>query len=52
VFLEVFKTDTYMSVSLSDWLTHTPAALVAAHFNMSVEDVAKFPNDIPDVVPV
>ncbi len=52
VFLEIFKTDTYQDVSLSDWLTHTPPAMVAAHFNLSPEDIAKFPNNGPVVVPV
>jgi oxalate decarboxylase len=52
VFLEIFKTDTYQDISLSDWLTHTPPAMVAAHFNLSPEDVAKFPNNSPVVVPV
>jgi oxalate decarboxylase len=52
VLLEIFKTDTYQNVALSDWLTHTPPALVAAHFNLTPEDIAKFPNNIPDVVPL
>jgi len=39
-------------VSLTDWLTHTPPALVAAHFNLSVEDIAAFPNNSPDVMPL
>jgi len=52
LFLEIFKSDTYQNISLSDWLTHTPPALVAAHFNVSPQDVAKFPNNIPDVMPV
>ena len=51
LFLEIFKTDTYQNISLSDWLTHTPPALVAAHFNVSPQDVAKFPSNIPDVMP-
>ena len=51
VFLAIFKTDTYQDFSLSDWLTHTPPALVAAHFNLSLQDVAKFPNDAPVVMP-
>jgi oxalate decarboxylase len=51
LFLEIFKTDTYQNISLSDWLTHTPPALVAAHFNVSPQDIAKFPNNIPDVMP-
>jgi hypothetical protein len=50
-FLETFKTDTYQDLSLSDWLTHTPPALVVAHFNLSIEYIAKFPNDTPGVVP-
>ncbi len=52
VFLEVFKTHVYQDFSLSDWLTHTPPALVAAHFNLSPEDIAKFPNNVPGVMPV
>jgi len=52
VFLEVFKSDTYQNVSLSDWLTHTPPALVSAHFNVSPQDIAKFPNNVPDVMPL
>ena len=51
VFLEVFATGTYEAVSLSDWLTHSPPEMVAAHFNMSTQDIAKFPNNIPDVMP-
>jgi len=52
VFLEIFKTDTYQDISLSDWLTHTPPAMVAAHFNLSPQDIAKFPNNSPVVVPL
>jgi oxalate decarboxylase len=52
VFLEIFKTDTYQDISLSDWLSHTPPAMVAAHFNLSPQDIAKFPNNTPVVMPV
>jgi oxalate decarboxylase len=52
VFLEIFKADSYQNVALSDWLTHTPPALVVAHFNLTREDIAKFPNNIPDVMPL
>ncbi len=44
VFLEVFKSDKYADVSLTDWLAHTPPAMVAAHFNIPVQQIAKFPN--------
>ena len=52
VFLEIFKADAYQDISLSDWLTHTPPAMVAAHFNLSLEDIAKFPNNAPVVMPI
>jgi oxalate decarboxylase len=52
VFLEIFKTDKYESISLSDWLTHTPPAMVAAHFNLTPEEIAEFPHNIPVVMPV
>ena len=40
VYLEVFQSSYYSSVSLSDWLTHTPPALVAQHFNINPAVVA------------
>ncbi len=52
VFLEVFNAAAFQSISLSDWLTHTPPGLVAAHFNISPQDVASFPDNIPNVMPV
>ncbi len=52
VFLEVFNASQYASISLSDWLAHTPRAMVTAHFNISPEDIAKIPKNIPDVVPL
>jgi oxalate decarboxylase len=50
-FLEVFRSPYFEDVSLSDWLTHTPPAMVAAHLNLSLATIAKFPNDKPDVLP-
>jgi oxalate decarboxylase len=52
VFLEIFRSDKFEDVSLSDWLTHTPPALVAAHFNVAPGDIAKWPNTKPEVLPV
>jgi oxalate decarboxylase len=51
VYLEIFKSDRFQDVSLSDWLTHMPPAMVAAHFNVALEDIAKWPRDKPDVMP-
>jgi oxalate decarboxylase len=52
VFLEVFRSDVFQDISLSDWLAHSPPAMVAAHLNISPEDLAKFPKNAPGVVPV
>jgi oxalate decarboxylase len=52
VFLELFKSDHYAEVSLSDWLSHSPPQLVMEHLNISRETLARFPNNRPDVVPI
>jgi oxalate decarboxylase len=52
VFLEVFRSSYFADISLSDWLTHTPPALVAQHFNMDPAVIARFPRNKPLVVPV
>ena len=52
VFLEIFKADRYEEVSLTDWLTHTPPALVAAHLGIDPAVIGRFPRGRPDVVPV
>jgi oxalate decarboxylase len=50
-FLEVFRSDHFEDVSLSDWLTHTPPKMVAATFNMDEGTIAKFPKDKPEILP-
>jgi oxalate decarboxylase len=50
-FLEVFRSPYFADVSLSDWLTHTPPALVAQHLNVNEETIAKFPNNKPEIMP-
>jgi oxalate decarboxylase len=52
VFLELFKSDHYAEVSLSDWLTHTPPQLVMEHLNISRETLARFPSARPNVMPL
>ena len=51
-FLEVFKSPIFQDVSLSDWLTHTPPAMVAATFNIDPAVIAKWPRDKPDCLPI
>jgi oxalate decarboxylase len=50
-FLEVLRSAYFADVSLSDWLTHTPPALVAQHLNVNEETIAKFPNNKPEIMP-
>jgi oxalate decarboxylase len=51
-FLEVFKSPIFQDVSLSDWLTHTPPAMVAATFNIDPAVIAKWPKDKPETLPL
>lgn len=51
VFLEVFRAPEFQDVSLSDWLTHTPPAMVAQHLNVDPAVIARFPNDKPEIMP-
>jgi oxalate decarboxylase len=50
--LEVFRAPQFQDVSLSDWITHTPPALVAQHLNVSEETIALFPRSKPEIVPM
>jgi oxalate decarboxylase len=52
VFLEIFRADRFEQVSLSDWLAHSPVAMVAATFNLDPAVIAQFPKVRPDVMPV
>jgi oxalate decarboxylase len=51
VFLELFKSDHYAEVSLSDWLTHVPPQLVMEHLNIDRATLERFSRDRPDIVP-
>jgi oxalate decarboxylase len=43
--------DEEISISLSNWLTHVPPALVAQHPNIDEATIAKWPDDGPGVMP-
>jgi oxalate decarboxylase len=49
-FIGVFRAPRYQEVSLSNWLTHTPPALVAQHLNVDEASIAKWPDNGPGVV--
>jgi hypothetical protein len=48
---EVFRAPQFHDVSLSDWITHTPPALVAQHLNIDDETIARLPRNKPEIVP-
>ena len=50
-FLEIFKTDRFSEVSLSQWLTRAPPQLVAQHLNVDPSVIGRFPRNGPDIVP-
>jgi oxalate decarboxylase len=50
VFLELFKSDRYAEVSLSDWLRHSPPELVMNHLNISRETLAQLSSVSPNTV--
>jgi len=52
VYLEVFRADRVEDISLTEWLTHTPRAMVAQSLNVSPDVIARFPSDKPTVLPV
>ena len=51
VFLEMFKADQFKSLSLSDWLTHTPPELVRAHLHLGKETLDTMPHARVEVLP-
>ena len=51
-YLEVFRSPYFQDVSLSQWLTHTPPAMVAATFNIDPAEIAKWPKDRPETLPI
>jgi len=51
VFLEVFRSNRFEDVSPSDWLAHTPYALVGQHLNIDPAVVARFPANKPEIMP-
>jgi len=50
-FIAVFRGPRYEEISLSDWLTHTPPALVAQHLNVDERTIANWPSNRPVVMP-
>ena len=50
-FLEMFKSPIYQDLALTEWLTHTPPELVAAHLNLDRAMLDALPRGKPLIVP-
>ena len=51
IFLELFRSDRFRDLSLSDWVRQTPPALLMSHLNISKETLDKIPKDKVPVCP-
>jgi oxalate decarboxylase len=45
IFLEMFKADQFVDVSLNNWLRRLPPEAVIAHVNLDQEQIAKIPSE-------
>jgi oxalate decarboxylase len=52
VFMEIFRAPRFEEISLSDWLAHSPTAMVSETLNIGPSVIAKFPRTVSDVVPI
>jgi oxalate decarboxylase len=52
VFLEMFRTNRYMDLSLSAWIRNTPPELVMQHLGISEETLRAIPKHKPVIMPV
>jgi oxalate decarboxylase len=50
-FVGVFRAPRYEEVSLAEWFGHVPPELLMQHFNLTREDLEKFPKEGRGVVP-
>jgi oxalate decarboxylase len=50
-FLEMFKSNFYQDLALSEWLTHTPSQLVLAHLDIDKATLDAMPKDEVPVMP-
>ncbi len=51
IFLEMFRTDRYQDLSLSEWVRNTPPELVRQHLGISQETLDAIPKEKTEIVP-
>jgi oxalate decarboxylase len=52
IFLEMFKTDRFMDLSLSEWVSNTPPELVMQHLGITKETLRAIPKTKPLITPL
>src|SRR6202790_5454678 len=52
IFLEIFKSDRYQDLSLSEWLAHTPPELVMAHLKIDKATFDAIPKNGVSITPL
>jgi oxalate decarboxylase len=51
IYLEMFKSDRFVDVSLNNWLRRLPPEAVSSHLNLVPEQIAKIPSEKQLVIP-
>ncbi len=51
IFLEMFKSDRFQELSLSEWVTHTPPELITQHVGIGKDVLDAIPKGRPEIVP-
>jgi oxalate decarboxylase len=52
IFLEMFKADRFMDLSLSEWVSNTPPELIIQHLGLSKQTLGDIPKVKPLITPV
>ena len=50
IFLELFKTDTFMDFSMNNWLRRLPTQMVTAHTNLTAEEIHRIPAEKQEII--
>jgi oxalate decarboxylase len=50
VFLEMFKADQFMDISLNNWIRRLPPEMVTAHLNINAAAIRKIPSEKQEII--
>jgi oxalate decarboxylase len=51
IFLDMFKADRFMDLSLTEWITHAPPELMSQHPGISEDVIRMLPQDRTAIMP-